>query len=67
MKKLFALLSLVGALSFATANLYAQEAESTDNTTVQTESTDSTSTSTSTSTSSEDEFNAETDMAVGRR
>ena len=66
MKKLFALLSLVGALSFATANLYAQEAESSDNTTVKTESTestDSTSTSTSTSTSSEDEFNAETDMA----
>ena len=60
MKKLFALLSLVGALSFATANLYAQEGtESTDTTTVQTESADST----STSTSSEDEFNAETDMA----
>ncbi|MBO5873959.1 MAG: MotA/TolQ/ExbB proton channel family protein [Rikenellaceae bacterium] len=60
MKKLFALLSLVGALSFATANLYAQEGtESTDTTTVQT-SADST--STASTTASEDEFNAETDM-----
>jgi biopolymer transport protein ExbB len=56
MKKLFALLSLVGALSFATANLYAQEGtESTDTTTVQTSAD-------STSTASGDEFNAETDM-----
>ena len=63
MKKLFALLSLVGALTFATANLYAQEGTgSSDSNTVQTtESTDSTSTD-SKSTSSEDEFNSETDV-----